>query len=153
MKSIKYLFMMLAMMAMCVNLTSCDKDPKEPTIIEDEPNEPPIIEPIEFSLVGTSWSYIDRFEEDDIKYTDELTINFSSSTRAKLTQVTTVTEGSQTTSQSFYIDYTYTHHDDLVIMSPVDANYAYLEGEITSQIKMEVINASSGELIGIFYKQ
>lgn len=150
MKSIKYLFMMLAMMAMCVNLSSCGGGPgqPEPPIIEEP--EPPTPE---FSLVGTTWSYTDRFEEDDIKYTDELTINFSSSTRAKLTQVTTITEGSQTTSQSFYIDYTYTHHDDLVIMSPVDANYAYLEGEITSQIKMEVINASSGELIGIFYKQ
>ena len=149
MKSIKYLFMMLAMIVMCVNLSSCEKDgpgQQEPPIIEDD-------EPIEFSLVGTSWSYTDRFEEDDIKYTDELTINFSSSTKAKLTQVTTITEGSQTTSQSFYIDYTYTHHDDLVIMTPVDANYAYLEGEITSQIKMEVINASSGELIGIFYRQ
>ena len=153
MKSIKYLFMMLAMMAMCVNLTSCGGDSgsgprQEPPIIEDETDEP-----IEFSLVGTSWSYTDRFEEDGIKYTDESTINFSSSTRAKLTQVITVTEGTQTTSQSFYIDYTYTHHDDLVIMTPVDANYAYLEGEITSQIKMEVINASSGELIGIFYRQ
>ncbi len=151
MKSIKYLFMMLAMMAMCVNLTSCGgggggTTTQEPPIIEDPEPTP------EFSLVGTSWSYTDRFEEDDIKYTDELTINFSSSTRAKLTQVTTVTEGSQTTSQSFYIDYTYTHHDDLVIMSPVDANYAYLEGEITSEIKMEVINASSGLTIGVFYR-
>lgn len=147
MKSIKYLFMMLAMMAMCFNLTSCDKDD------DDLPQpEPPVVEE-EFTLVGTSWNYTNRFEEDGINYTEELTIKFSSSTKAKLTQVITVTEGTQTTSQSFYIDYTYTHHDDLVIMTPVDANYAYLEGEITSQIKMEVINASSGELIGIFYRQ
>lgn len=144
MKSIKYLFMMLAMMAMCVNLTSCDKDDDGP-----DPKEP--VTP-EFSLVGTSWSYTDRFEEDDINYTIDYTISFSSSTKAKYTMDITIKEGTQTTTQSDYIDYTYTHHDDLVIMTPVDANYAYLEGEITSEIKMEVINASSGLTIGVFYR-
>ena len=144
MKSIKYLFMMLAMMAMCVNLTSCDKDDDGPG-----PKEP--VTP-EFSLVGTSWSYTDRFEEDDINYTIDYTISFSSSTKAKYTMDITIKEGTQTTTQSDYIDYTYTHHDDLVIMTPVDANYAYLEGEITSEIKMEVINASTGKTIGVFYR-
>lgn len=143
MKSIKYLFMMLAMMAMCVNLTSCDKD-------DDDPKDPPLPE---FSLVGTTWSYTDRFEEDGINYTMDYTISFPTSTNAKYSMNVIIKEGTQTTSQSDYTDYTYTYNNGLVIMSPTEANYAYLEGEITSEIKMEVINASSGKTIGVFYRK
>lgn len=139
MKSIKYFFMMLAMMAMCVNLTSCDKDDEKP--------------PLEFSLVGTTWSYTDKFEEDGINYTMDYTISFPSSTNATYSMKLTIKEGTQTTSQSDYTDYTYTYNNGLVIMTPIEAGYAYLEGEITSEIKMEVINASSGKTIGVFYRK
>lgn len=146
MKSIKYLFMMLAMMAMCVNLTSCKGGPEEPL----PPKEPVVPE---FSLVGTTWSYTDRFEEDDISYTMDYTISFPSSTNATYSMKLTIKEGTQTTSQSDYTDYTYTYNNGLVIMTPIEAGYAYLEGEITSEIKMEVINASSGKTIGVFYRK
>ncbi len=142
--SIKNFVMILTMMVACVNQTSCT-----PIIGCPPPPEPPIHE---FPLVGTSWSYTDRFEEDDISYTVDYTISFPTSTNAKYSMKATIKEGTQTTSQSDYTDYTYTYNNGLVIMTPIEAGYAYLEGEITSEIKMEVINASSGKTIGVFYK-
>lgn len=138
--SIKNFVMILTMMVVCVNQTSCTPIGCPP------PPEP------EFSLVGTTWSYTDRFEEDEISYTIDYTISFPSPIKAKLSMNIAIKEGRQTTNQRENIGYTYTYDNDLIIMNSMVTDYANLKGIITSETEMEVTNTSSGEKIGTFYR-
>ena len=140
--NIKNFVMILTLMVACANQTSCI-----PPIVE-----PPLPPEPEFSLVGTTWSYTDRFEEDEISYTIDYTISFPSPIKAKLSMNIAIKEGTQTTNQRENIGYTYTYDNDLIIMNSMVTGYANLKGIITSETEMEVTNASSGEKIGTFYR-
>lgn len=143
MKTIKYLPMLLMIVAMNVIFTSCSKDDNDDKSIEQV---------AKFTLEGSQWSYTDKYEESGIEMILDYTISFSSST-ALYNLTLTMKEGTQTTTQNDRIQYTYTYSDGLVILKPQEANKAYLEGKIISNIKMEVTNVSTGKNLGTFYKQ
>ncbi len=143
MKTIKYLPMLLMIVAMNVIFTSCSKDDDDDKSIEQV---------TKFTLEGSQWSYTDKYEENGIEMILDYTIGFSSST-ALYNLTLTMKEGTQTTTQNDRIQYTYTYSDGLVILKPLEANKAYLEGKIISNIKMEVTNVSTGKNLGTFYKQ
>lgn len=142
---IKHLFMLLIMAAMSVNFAGCSDDDDPVKDKEDE-------ETTTSQLAGTRWTYVEQFEEDGIESVQEYSISFTSTT-ATYSLAITVTEGSQHTTSSVEIDYTYTYSEGLVIFNPTEAGKAYLEGEITSNVRMVVTNVSTGEVIGTFYKQ
>lgn len=141
MKQIKFLLMLLAVVAMGVCFTSCGDDGSDP-IVEDE----------SFSLVGTIWTYSEKAEQDGVQLEYDYSIIFSSKT-ASYEMKLTLTEGSQTNTVTDHFTYEYTYSDGLVIFTPTQAGNAYLEGVITSNIKMVVTNESTGKQIGTFYKQ
>lgn len=139
MKAMKYLSMLLMMMTLSVCMVSCDKEEKIPELDE-------------FTLPGTRWTYTDKYEEDDVQITVDYTITFSTAT-ATYDAKMTIKEGNQTQTASSFVNYAYNYSDGLVVFTPTEAGKAYLEGEITSNIKMVVTNISTGEEIGTFYKQ
>lgn len=139
MKTIKNLSLWLLMLTMSVCMTSCGSDDEE------------LVDEI-FKLEGTRWVYTDVYEEDGIEYTENNSLIFSTSTATYQLEIT-IKEGSTSTSTTDYRDYTYDYSDGLVVLTPVKANVAYLEGKITSNLKMEVKNVSTGRNIGVFYKK
>lgn len=136
MKKLNYLSMWLCILMTCISVTSCSSD-------DDEP--------IPDSIVGR-WTYTDKFQEGDETVTANYSLTFTEVT-ATYQVVYTFTKGSQTQTVSDFANYTYTYSDDFVVLQPQTANYAYLEGKIISNVKMEVTNVSSGEIIGVFYRQ
>lgn len=141
MKAIKFLSMLLMMVAMSVSFSSCDKEPPV-----HEPEDP------EFSLPGSRWTFSEKEDIDGVKYTIDYTLTFSTSTATYQIKMT-VEDGTQTTTSSDYIDYNYVYSNGLVVLSPQKAGYAYLEGTIQSDIKMTVVNTSNNKTVGVFYKQ
>lgn len=105
------------------------------------------------SLKGTKWSYTDTYAEDGVQYIVENYISFTSSTNAVYGEVETITAGNESQTYNYTSDYTYQLSGNLVVMTPLQAGNAYLEGEISSNIKMVVTNVSYGEVIGTFYKK
>lgn len=140
---VKYLMMMIAMLAMCVNFSSCRDTKEDP--------EPPITD--EFTMKNTVWSFTEKYEEkvdgETVKYQVYRELDFGSKDMTYTIEVE-ATYGNKKESYSDYYNYTYTHSKNLVVMKPVDANLYNLEGTITSNIKMRVVN-SDGDEIGIFY--
>ncbi|MBQ2857367.1 MAG: hypothetical protein IJE78_09665 [Bacteroidaceae bacterium] len=141
MKVITKYLMMITMMVMCINFSSCNNG--------DDP-EPP--EP-EFTLKGTTWSFTEKFEEKEdgevVKFEYEYVLDFASRD-VTFTENVKATYKNESQSYSNHYDYTYTHSGNLVIMKPVEANLYNLEGTIISDIKMKVVN-SDGDEIGTFY--
>ena len=135
----KYLSLLCSLIVSCVFFSSCSKEDPIP-----ENTNP---------LEGTRWEYVDRFEEDGVNITYTYSIAFHTKTAtwridARITECTaTLTDviANET--------YDYQYEDGLVIMTPRSANMAYLEGTITSNLKMDVTNVSYGEVIGTFYKK
>lgn len=126
--------------AFSVSFTSCGDD-------EDDP-----ISEQEFTLTGTRWTYTDSYTDSDgSKLTIEHGFTFSERT-ANYSITTTLTQGTQNTTSSDYVSYTYVYSEGLVVLTPQTSGKAYLEGVITSKTKMEVTNVSSGKVIGTFYK-
>lgn len=142
MKTVNFIRMLFFVMALSVSLSSCGGD--------DEADPIRIVEA--FSLNGTRWTFNEKFEEEGVLYTNDYFITFSSAT-AVFEQKTAITEGANTITQSTSINYAYTYSDGLVVFTPAEAGKAYLEGVISSNIKMVVTNVSSKKQIGTFYKQ
>lgn len=138
MKTFKYLPFWLCMLMMCVTFSSCSSDDDGP----ETDNFP----------VGTRWTFTESFQEDDWTITADYSITFMEAT-ATYQILYTYRQGTTTQTESDYATYTYTYSDNFVVMKPQTPNFAYLEGKITSGVKMEVKNVSSGEIIGVFYKQ
>ncbi len=136
---------MLILLTMCIPMTSCSDDD------EDEPQQPSIAETAK-GLPGTKWSYTDKYDYDGITYTENYSIAFKETT-AVYTLAIIITDGKTTQSTTDAINYEYVYSNGLVIFKPLEANKAYLEGKITSDIKMDVTNTSTGGFIGTFYKE
>ncbi len=134
---------MLILLTMCIPMTSCSDD--------DEPEQAPAAE-VAKGLPGTRWSYTDRFSYEGFNYTIQYSISFSQST-AVYNIIETITDGTTTLTTPETINYEYVYSDGLVIFKPQEAGKAYLEGKITSDIKMDVTNTSTGGFIGTFYKE
>lgn len=139
MKSFKYLPFWLCMLMMCFTMSSCSSD--------DGPDGP-VLPP----LTNSRWTFTNTYQQGDETVTEDYSISFAEAT-ATYQVLYTYRKGSQTQSVSDFANYTYTYSDGLVVMKPQSANYAYLEGKITSNVKMEVKNVSSGKIIGVFYRQ
>lgn len=136
----KFKFVLSAMLLMFLGscFTSCSKDDKP----VDDSNP----------LAGTRWEYVDRFSESGVSYELTYSLNFSDYD-AYYTLEYVATSGSQTLTDSESISYSYSYSDPLVVLSPRESGKAYLEGTISSGIKMIVKNTSTGKTIGTFYKQ
>lgn len=147
MKALKFFSTMLILLAMCMPMTSCGGDEPEPVIDNTTTTE------TANSLKGTSWSYTDRYEYDGWTATITQRFTFNAST-ATYTVETREQEGNQVTTDYTTSNYTYTYEDGLVVLIPQDAGKAYLEGKISSNIKMDVYNVDRDYMhIGTFYKE
>lgn len=137
---------MLILLAMCIPMTSCgDDEEDEPAPVEQQSNAN--------SLNGTKWSYTDRYDYDGWSATITQRFSFKEST-ATYTVETREQEGTQVTTDYTTTNYTYTYSDGLVIFIPQESGKAYLEGKISSNIKMDVYNVDRDDLhIGTFYKE
>ncbi len=137
---------MLILLTMCIPMTSCGGDD------EDEPA--PVPEPpVNNGLNGTTWSYTDRYDYAEWSATITQRFSFKEST-ATYTVETREQEGTQVTTDYTTTNYTYTYSDGLVIFIPQESGKAYLEGRISSNIKMDVYNVDKDDLhIGTFYKE
>lgn len=131
MKTMKYLSMMLMMLAMSVCMSSCGDD-------DDE---------VSNELAGTQWAYTDIFENG----TQEQIISFNKDYTATL--VISVKNAGGVIVESESISYTYQRSESLVVFTAQQAGKANLEGVISSTIKMEITNTSNQKLIGTFYKK
>lgn len=140
MKTFRF-FAMLMMVVMATTFVSCSDDDDE-----DAPQNPG-----EFTLVGTSWTYTDRFDIDGVEYVESYSMTFSQSTVNYVLTIK-ITDGTQVSTQSDRVHYDYTYNKGLVVFKPTTAGKAYLEGEVISESKMIVTNVSSGDEIGTFYK-
>lgn len=58
-----------------------------------------------------------------------------------------------TTSTTDVIDYTYTRTNNIVVLTPVEAGKAVLEGKIESGAKMILTNTSNGSEVNVLYKK
>lgn len=135
----KYLALFCSLIMMCALFSGCGKE--DP--IEENKNP----------LEGTRWEYLDMFEEDGIDVTYTYSIVFHSSTATWRIDAKMVDGSATLTDVLVNETYDYQYDDGLVVLTPQSANLAYLEGTITSNIKMEVTNVSYGEVIGTFYKK
>lgn len=131
MKTMKYLSMMLMMLAMSVCMSSCGDD-------DDE---------VSNELAGTQWAYTDIFNNG----TQEQIISFNKDYTATL--VISVKNAGGVIVESETISYTYQRSENLVVFTAQQAGKANLEGVISSTIKMEITNTSNQKLIGTFYKK
>lgn len=135
--------MLLCAFVSSISLSSCGKDDDE--LIEEPPQYP---------LDGTRWTYTDLYEIDGDKISLSYVISFSKTTAVlKLTETINYADGSTYQNPAVNQNYKYTYNDGLVILTPTDPNIAYLEGSISSGIKMELYNVSNGGQIGVFYKE
>ena len=128
----------MMMLAVCLFFTSCGGD-----------NEDPVLED---TIAGTNWEYVDRYSDSGVSYEVTYSLSFSDFD-AYYTIYMKATSGSQTLTDSESISYTYTYSNPLVVLSPRESGKAYLEGTISSDIKMVLKNTSTGKTIGTFYKK
>lgn len=129
--------------ATSLTLSSCSKD-----------DDPIIEKPEQDPLENTRWTYNDRYSSDGNNLSISYLLSFGSNT-ATLAITTTInySDGSTYTEPTVRHNYRYTYSNNLVVLNPTEPNVAYLEGTITSNIKMAIVNVSSGEQIGVFYKE
>ena len=132
MKTMKYLSMMLVMLAMSVCMFSCGDD-------DDETGG--------YDLAGTQWANTDVYSDG----TREQIISFNKDNTATL--VVSVKNAGGVIVQSESISYTYQRSENLVVLTAQQAGKANLEGVISSTIKMEITNTSNQKIIGTFYKK
>lgn len=130
MKTMKYLSMMLVMLAMSVCMFGCGDD--------DE---------VSNDLAGTQWAYTDVFSDG----TREQIISFNKDNTAIL--VISVKNAGGVVIESESISYVYQRSENLVVLTAQQAGKANLEGVISSTIKMEITNTSNQKVIGTFYKK
>lgn len=129
----KYLSMLLMIVAMSVCMVGCGDDD------DDEPKFD--------NLAGTQWAYTDIYNDGTL----EQVISFNKDNTA--TFVTSVRNTGGVIIQSESISYIYRISENLVVLTAQQAGKANLEGVISSGIKMEVTNTSTQKEIGIFYKK
>ena len=100
-----------------------------------------------YYLPNTVWEDNHRYDDGSTYVTS---LSFSTST-ARLTF--TYTEGNSTVSDA--IDYTYTQPGDgkIVVLNPVEAGKAVMEGRIESGAKMTLTNTSNGSEVAVLYKK
>ena len=100
-----------------------------------------------YYLPGTTWEENHRYSD---KSTYTTSLSFSTST-AQLTF--TYTEGTASTSDR--IDYRYTQPGDgsIVVLTPVEAGKAVMEGKIENGAKMILTNTSNGAEVAVLYKK
>lgn len=136
----KYFVMMVVMMTMCVNFSSCEDDPQP--------------KPEEYTLEGSYWEYSEDATINGVTVKYEHSFSFSSST-AVYKIVETQHKGNESYSNFETLNYTYTLSDDgvMVVLNPTQVGKAILEGRIQNKMKMTVINISTGKTIGVFYKK
>lgn len=99
----------------------------------------------ENEVKNTTWEETHRYS-DGSEYATTLTFSI---TTANLS--ITYTEGTSSTTNR--IDYTYTRTNNIVVLRPVEAGKAVLEGKIESGAKMILTNTSSGDEIAVLYKK
>lgn len=140
MKTIKFFAMMVAMLAMSVSFSSCNKE-------DDVPPLPP-------SLAGTLWVYTETSNISGVDVTYDYTISFSATSAVYKLQITEKQgNASYTDYETINYSYTLSESGDLVVFTPQESGKAYLEGDIESKMKMTVTNVSTNKVIGVFYKQ
>lgn len=138
MEKIRYMFMAVLVALLSMTITSCSDD-------DDDEN-------VTHSLVNTSWTYSETNGEDDYLVITDNTFTFSQST-ARYIVTTTVKSGNDEAMNQTIYDYTYKYTNGIVLLYPVQANNALLEGTIEKGVKMTVMNVSKNSLVGIFYKK
>lgn len=131
MKTMKYLSMMLVILAMSVCMASCGDDDNESGNI----------------LAGTRWAYSDVYEDG----TSEVSLTFNADNTAVWNYVIRNAGGTIVTNET--AGYNYQISEDLVVMTAQQAGKANLEGTISSGVKMEVKNMSTQKSVGTFYKK
>lgn len=138
MEKIKYMFMAVLVALVSMTVTSCSDDDDDESVVN--------------SLVNTTWTYSETNGDDDhLVITDE-TFTFSQST-ARYTVTTIVKKGDEEVNNKTVNDYTYKYSNGIVLLYPVKANNALLEGTIERGVKMTVMNVSRNSLLGVFYKK
>lgn len=138
MEKIKYMFMAVLVALVSMTVTSCGDDDDDENSVR--------------SLANTSWSYSETNGDDDCLVITEQTFTFSEST-ARYTISTIIKEGDEEYNNKTVYDYTYQYSNDIVLLRPVKANNALLEGTIDRDVKMTVMNVSRNSLLGVFYKK
>lgn len=102
-----------------------------------------------YEVAGTTWEDNHRYS-DGSTYVESLTFDPKGSNRVKYQF--TYTAGTQTTGQ--FIEYTYTRTNNIVVMTPLEAGKAVMEGNIDSSgAKITLTNTSSGEQVAVLYKK
>lgn len=129
--TINYLMMLLVIMSMSV-FAGCGDDKDEP---------------VGNLLAGTNWEYIDVYEDGTFEYV----LRFFSDNTATY-EVSRKNAGGIIV-ETFSNKYIYQQSGNLVILSAQQAGKANLEATITQNIKMELVNTSTDEKIGVFYKK
>lgn len=99
----------------------------------------------ENDVVGTTWEEVHRYSDGSTYVTS---LSFTTST-ARLTF--TYTEGTTSTTEN--IEYTYKRTNNIVVLSPVEAGKAVMEGRIESGAKMILTNTSNGSEVAVLYKK
>lgn len=132
MKTIKNFSAFFVMLVMSLCMLSCSS--------EDENLDTNV-------LANTVWQYSDIYEDGSV--IQEL--NFNSDYTATYT-ITLKNQGGiiVDTDLSYY---TYQVSENLVVLTSQQSGIANLEGTITAGVKMQIVNMSSNEEIGVFYKK
>lgn len=130
MRTMKYLSMMLVVLAMSVCMVSCGDDDENSNI-----------------LAGTRWAYSDVYEDGTV----EVSLTFNADNTAIWNYVVRNAGGTIITNET--AGYSYQVSENLVVMTAQQAGKANLEGVISSGVKMEVTNMSNQKSIGTFYKK
>lgn len=99
-------------------------------------------------LAGTAWEYVSKEDGYDIVQL----VKFEDDIDAEYSIYAVYNDGTYADSPTVF-PYSYRENDGLIVFNPKVAGNATLEGTITSGIKLRLINVSSDELIGTFYKK
>lgn len=99
----------------------------------------------ENEVINTTWEDVNRYSDGSTYVTS---LKFSTTT-ARLSFTYTV----GTSSTTDVIDYTFTRTNNIVVLSPVEAGKAVMEGKIESGAKMILTNTSNGSEAVILYKK
>ncbi len=102
-----------------------------------------------YEVAGTTWED-NHYYSDGSTYVASLIFEPKGSNRVKYQ----LTYTSGTSSTGSFIEYTYTRTNNIVVMTPIEAGYAVMEGNIdASGAKIILTNTSSGEQTDVLYKK